>query len=435
MSGQYDEQRLEQALGRAADSADLVPSSLREVQARARGIQRRRTAVVLSGAAAAVVVAAGAVAVLPTGSGDRVRPAPAPTSQTPTPSPTASGSPSPTPTPTTPTPNPEPTGSAGGPVVYPVSMTPDAEGTTGGELPFPYQLDDGLVDPATAAVTPVPHLLRHLTHDSDTGTWGGAYSDGSGYYTWEWYDASGTLLSKVDTVTSPAVTPDGRTVALPHPTAQGWVVDVTGPDGDWTTAPVPPSEGFYLAGFLPDGSLLAQPESGPTILSREGNRAFPGGFARVQATSPVTGLVVVETRKTSDPQRVCWGLARTDGTVVRQTCDVAPVGFNGDGTLLYGWDAGMDNPSELGEISIIDAATLEPVATFRAPHGGMFAGDEAVWAGDTLVVPVQGRLAGKVQWTLALLSRDGVTLPRSLYRDPPTDTYGSPFGLPLGPLG
>jgi len=429
---------IREALQRRADRAGLVPSSLGEVQRRARGIRRRRTGWTVGAAAAAIVVVAGLGVALGPRLDDRGAPAPATTG--PTPSAPGSASPSPT-APTSPSPPPpstaiDPSASATGPTLetFTVDLNDVREGT-GPSLRIPNWYRGTLTDAHGQHAVPVTDRPEWPVLDQRTGAWHAMVTEpATGEIRWNAYRSNGTVAGDEQAVSpSVAVTPDGSTYAvLLKDGGLGTRLVVAGAQ-QWHTAIGGGQSGYEVAGILPDGNVvIGDSESRTTVVHPDGTQDHLPGTTPA-AVNPVTGDIAVRTKQ-GDALDSCWGLESETGKAGAETCDYVPVGFNASGTLLFAYDTGLDNvPDGTFRIHLLDARTLRPVASFTTAKGQSMDVLDAAWMGDSLVVPVRGKVGGAESWEIGLLSRNGVTLIPTT-RAPARGDQPPPYSFGAGPL-
>ncbi|MEP9382801.1 hypothetical protein [Nocardioides sp. KR10-350] len=432
-----EDQELRDALERRAEGAGLTPSSLAEVQRRARRIRRRRTALVATGAAAAIAVIAGVgVAVSPGLDHDG---APQPSTNTPAPlrtlAPSASASASPTAPPPSTATDPSASSSAPSLETFTVDLDDVTEGM-GPELRIPYWFDGRLVDGNGGHAVPVQD--RPQSPVLVNGTWHGmTTSPNDGTVRWNTYAADGSVADYQQAGSaSVAVTPDGGTYAVVLDDGGiGKRLRVGGTGGSSWEVALGAGDGWEVAGILPDGNVVVGDPQGRAVVVHKGGKqdVLPG--TTPQAVSPATGDIVVRTRDLADQQRSCWALVDESGKRTSgETCDYVPLGFSADGSELYAMDSGADNVSEgVSRIHLLDPRTLHPVASFSAAKGTALYVEDAAWMGDQLVVPVRGPAGGTLSWGLAFVSKSGVTIQHQATR-PARGSHEPPYSFGAGPL-
>lgn len=442
MSRESDD-RIREGLERRADRAGLVPSSLGEVQRRARGIRRRRTAWTAGAAAAAIVVVAGVAVALGPGLDHEGAPAPATTSPRPlvtTAPPSAAPSPS-TPTgPSTAVDPSTPTSTSAAPASYVVDTRKVVEGT-GPSLLIPNWLQGTLADGHGGHAVPVKERPLSPVLDARTGQWHAMVVDSTGEIRWNTYGTDGSVAHFDEAASaSVAVTPDGRTYAvLLKDGGLGVRLQVAGAQR-WETAIGGGS--YEVRGFLPDGGVvITDAQDRPVVIHRDGTRSTVPGTVPLSpagaypvTVNPVTGRIAAPATQQGG-HAPCWGLVDESGDHGPQTCDQLPMGFSADGSLAYAVDAGTDNAGGgVRRIRVLDGRTLALVATFTAAKGQTIDVLDAAWMGDQLAVPVRGPVDGTDSWEIALLSPDnGVTMIHASAR-PARGEGTPPYSFGAGPL-
>lgn len=434
------ESRIREGLERRAERAGLVPSSLGEVQRRARGIRRRRTSWAVGGSAAAVVVLAGVGVALGPGLDHDGAPGPATTVPTPLHVTPSASAPSPTSQSSATSPSAPPPSSAvdpstpasTGPRSYVVDTRKVVEGN-GPSLLIPTWMKGTLADGRGDHAVAIEEQPRWPVLDARTGRWHAMVTDPStGEIRWNTYAADGSVASYEEAASdSVAVTPDGSTYAVVLKDAGiGVRLRVAGAQ-QWEAA-LGSGDGWAVAGILPDGKVVVSDAQGRTVLvSRDGTqRTVPGSTP--QAVDPVTGQIAVRT-KDGGPAS-CWGLVGEGGSRGPETCDDVPFRFSADGSEVAAFDAAADNVGEgVATVRLLDGRSLTPLATFTAAKGQWIDVQDAAWMGDRLVVPVRGPVDGTDSWEIALLSTDGATLIHAS-ASPARGSTAPPYSFGAGPL-
>jgi hypothetical protein len=405
-----NENDLNRAMRHQVEHLHGAPLTLGDVQSRAKRIQRRRR-IAASVAAAAAVAVITPIGVLLANNG--------PESSGPIHQPTAT-------TPTT---------STGVPATYTIDVTPPAEGTTLAELGIPYW-SKGQLNSVTGEAVPIADRVYDAVR-APNGQWGAMTFDGQGAYSWTSFDPSGAVLAPPAAATSGqvAVTPDGSHYAYlaksapDGPGAASWQLTLGGTDGrTWDlggAAPNAPGNG--AVGILSDGSVVYEFEAGKPMLARPDGKtvAIPGVYLKTVAASYATGRIAVETSYNNDGTS-CWATVDSSGTVDAEQCDHALGDFSADGKYVIGYPSDSDGLGPTS-VSILDAATLQAVATFTMPRDGFLASNWA-WTGHTIVA--NAFFGGT--WNVELLGTDGVLQLRSVGTQ--GDETEPPFEFGAGPL-
>ena len=146
-------------------------------------------------------------------------------------------------------------------------------------------------------------------------------------------------------------------------------------------------------GFLSDGQVVFTTTDARTFESEFGVATTSGevtpfrGFNVLESTSEVTGLVAGQTKFLGDGS--CSGVTGpVDGTkLLWETCDYQLGAFSPDGRYIVGLAAYSDGPGS-PSLSILDAATGDPVVDYRGPKNGRtYIGvDQVVWEDDDTVL-------------------------------------------------
>lgn len=426
-------EELRDALERRAETAGLTPSSVAEVQRRARGIGRRRTAAAVTGAATAVALIAGLGVALAPGFDDHGAPAPAtraphPVTSTPTPSTPSSTAPSAS-TPARPSSSshsaPLPTSAKR----FRVPLDPNAGQTYGGAITIPNWINGMLVAGDGSRQRRVDRKVYNAVADTVGGDWFGITTL-RGRLTWTAIDGAGASIdlgeARSDLV---AVTPDGQAWAVILKAKGQWVLREYHPRRrDWPLgSDVQPGSG--PVGFLPDGRIVLATGRGQVkIAATDGSiSALPGDYVATTSASAATGAIVVQTSSvTADHPTACWAVVNADGRRSASTCDWKLHSFSADGRLI--WATRDDAGSTTGEVALLDATTLQPQAVFVPPSGGHFEMTYAAWDGSSLLTPVYADGSYRLAW----LSEAGVKLTRSLVT--PGAAGDPPYLFGAGPL-
>ncbi len=408
---EYD---VDRALRHQVEHLNDAPLTLDDIRGRATGIRRRRRIAAGVSAAAVVAIVAPLGFVLADRAPESLPPAdrPSPTLLTPSPSPTTGETPS---APTT-------------PVVYDIDTTPPAEGTTGAEIGLPYWFDGQVSLPAGETLTSKDRVYD-VVRDPDTGHLLG-FTFAQGEYQLEEFGPDGTVLSSAPATSNRiAVAPDGATYAYVTQVGGTWqLVEKGAHSGTWDLGATTPEQGTGATGLLSDGSVVFETRVGrPMLASPDGStRRIPGTFLTVVGSSAVTDRIAAQTSYNNDGTS-CWAVIDTAGKSVAETCDHALGEFSPDGRYVYGFPSDSDGLGPTS-VSILDATTLEPVATFAMPNGGFLATPLA-WRGDTLVANAWHDST----WYVEFLGVDGVLQLRSSFPGP-NNFDPPPFEFGAGPL-
>jgi len=405
------------ALRQQADQIQEGPLTMADITGKARSIQRRRMLATVAGAAAVVAVIAPVGILALTGNDNNAGPV-APSS---TGTPTAPTSPS--------TPATAPT--------YAVDLTPTEEGTTGGEVGIP-QWFDGQIMAADGTATNVGREVHGFVQDAN-GNWAGMTQSPSGDWQWTSFQSDGSDLDSEDATSDQvAVTPDGQSFAWisffepDSPDPGQWQLTLSGPHAKVWPLDITADSGAAVVGILDDGSVVFDLGAGGVKIARQDGSItdLRKGLLAGSSVSTATGAIAVQTRYNDDGTS-CWAVIDVSGDAKAETCDYALGQFNADGSLVVGMDSQTDGlgPTRL---YLLDADTLEPLATFEAPgfgtaKQGYFWGATA-WTGDTILADVYA----DGQWGLAWLSADGILMQRSANK--PGDDMSPPFLFGAGPL-
>lgn len=402
-----DDQDITRALRQQADQIQGGPLTMADIKGKARSIQRRRTIATVAGAAAVVAVLA-PVGILAMNNGDNPTP------------PIATG-------PTTTAPS-TPSGPA---PTYTVDLTPPAEGTTGGALGVPVWQQGDLID-AHGTSTTVGMPVRHFVQDAN-GQWAGMTVE-EGRWSWTSFDTSGAVLaserSDNDRV---AVTPDGQSFAwiskyAPDEAApKKWQLTLAGPHARTWDLGLQDSSGAFVVGILPDFSVVyAAGDEKVMIAHQDGELTRLPGAISARSVSTATGLIAAQTSYNDDGTS-CWAIMDASGDTKAETCDYTLDLFSADGSRVAGQDSGADGLA--GSLHQLDASTLEPLATFKAPEGAGFWTDMA-WSGDTVLALIYDYRGA--EWNITYLSTDGILLQRSAGK--PGNEFDPPYLFGAGPL-
>jgi len=150
-----------------------------------------------------------------------------------------------------------------------------------------------------------------------------------------------------------------------------WSMVVANPDQETQRTPVEPQT--RPVGLLPDGSValaLMNYETGESVYSvaaPDGTLStFGEGLLRLEASSEVTGAVSALASYDDPVGTACFTvLDPVRNSTVFETCNVRPIAFSPDGSLVAGYSAysdGLGSP----ELVILDAATGEPVVRWSS---------------------------------------------------------------------
>ena len=404
------------ALHQQADPIQEGPLTMADIRGKARSIQRRRTLATVAGAAAVVAVIA-PVGILALQNGDDGK------------APGFGNSSTPTST-VTPTDNPTTTPPAGA-QTYTVDMSPDVDGTTGGETGIPMWMAGSISD-AHGTATDVGQEVYGFVQDAN-GNWAGmTFSQGE--YRWTSFQSDGTVLtSEPASSDRVAVTPDGKSFAWiseyapDGAAANQWQLTLAGPRAKVWPLDVTPESGAGVVGILDDGSVVFEMGTQQVMIAHQNGQIsqLSKGLLKGTSVSTATGMIAVQTSSNNDGTS-CWAVVDASGAKQADTCDYALGQFNADGSLIVGMDSQSDGlgPSR---IYLLDAGTLEPVATFTAPKNGFF-WSETAWSGHTILADVYA----DGEWGLAWLSADGIKMQRSANK--PGDDMTPPYLFGAGPL-
>jgi len=405
---------IHRALQQQANQIQEGPLTMADIKGKARSIQRRRTLATVAGAAAVVAVIA-PIGVFALNQGDNNAAPVNPGTST---------------APVTPTDNPTTTPPASA-STYTVDMTPDVDGTYNGAPMIPMWMEGGISD-AHGTTTNVGQEVYGFVQDAN-GNWAGmTFSQGE--YRWTSFQSDGTILtSEPASSDRVAVTPDGQSFAWiseyapDSPDPKQWQLTLAGPQAKVWPLDVAPESGAGVVGILDDGSVVF--ETGPQhvmVAHQDGQISKLGkGLLKGASVSTATGMIAVQTSYNDDGTS-CWAIVDASGAKQADTCDYALGQFSADGTLIVGRDSQSDGlgPSR---IYLLDATTLKPLATFKAPTNGFFWSATA-WSGDSILADVYA----DGEWGLAWLSPDGIKMQRSANK--PGDDMTPPYLFGAGPL-
>lgn len=192
--------------------------------------------------------------------------------------------------------------------------------------------------------------------------------------------------------------PDRSLVAwtFPEPGAQTLTLhSTTDPEGD-TVWQFPATPVVDPVDFVGDDSLLFQTTAPDGthdnigIANADGTTTMlDGGYTTALAADPTTGHVAVVTRVRAD-NSTCSAVvdpAQDGGAAIWETCDYLLGGFSPDGRYVLATDS---QQSGLGQTSltVLDAATGDPVASFRQVRRGQLALVGVAWESADSVVAV-----------------------------------------------
>jgi len=398
------------ALRQQADQIQEGPLTMADITGKARSIQRRRLLASVAGAAAVVAVIA-PVGILALTDNDTNGTLP-PVTNSGTPTQHTSQTPS----------NP----------TYTVDLTPTEEGTTGGEVGIP-QWFDGQIMAADGTETNVGREVHGFVQDAN-GNWAGMTQSPNGDWLWTSFQDDGTVLdTELASSDEVAVTPDGQSFAWisrfePDEAApKQWQLTLAGPHARVWPLEVTTASGAAVTGILDDGSVVFELASGGVRIARQnGSIANLGkGLLSAPSVAAASGAIAAQTSYNDDGTS-CWAIVDAAGDAKAETCVYALGQFNADGSLIVGMDSQTDGlgPTRL---YLLDAQTLEPLATFDPPANGYF-WDATAWTGDTILADVYA----DGEWGLAWLSQEGILMQRSANR--PGDDMSPPFLFGAGPL-
>ena len=405
------------ALRQQADQIQEGPLTMADITGKARSIQRRRLLASVAGAAAVVAVIA-PVGILALTDSDNGTAPPASTG---------------TPTPSTPTDTAVP-----GPPTYTVDLTPsDVDGTTGGEPGIPMWMDGGIAA-ADGTTTNVGQVVHGFVQDAN-GNWAGMTQSPTGDWQWTSFQDDGTVLTtEPATSDQVAVTPDGQSFAWisefapDSPDPKQWQLTLSGPHAKVWPLDITADSGAAVVGILDDGSVVFDLGSGGVKIARQNGSItdLGKGLLAGSSVSTATGAIAVQTSYNDDGTS-CWAIVDASGASKVETCDYALGQFSTDGSLIVGMDSQSDGLGP-ARLYLLDADTLEPLATFEAPgfgtaKQGYFWGATA-WTGGTILADVYA----DGEWGLAWLSPDGVKMQRSANK--PGDGTEPPYLFGAGPL-
>ena len=335
------EDQVHDALHRTAEPLQRAPFTVTDVRARARRIQRRRTAV--AGAAVAAVLAIA----IPVGAG---MVGPGPRSDVP---------------PATQPPAPRITGTVR---IDPLSASVGAATT----VPLINVDEPSLtVDGETVDL---PRRYDQLTPYVE-GWIGIAFTDDGGGRAVQVLDPDFRVLDEAAPASGMVVSADGSRIAWASYDGSRWVVVDRDRDGSreerqTPLAPGPQDARVRPVGFLPGDALLVartdpsgQLESAIVVGPDGTTSPLPDTLA-LGSASDVTGLVSMKTSVTADGS--CWEVrdAGAGGAVAWQTCDYSLLGFSPDGRHLLGFTDYL-TPEGSPTLAVLDAATGERVLDFE----------------------------------------------------------------------
>jgi hypothetical protein len=400
--------QITRALRQQADQIQEGPLTMADITGKARSIQRRRTLATIAGAAAVVAVIAPVGVIALNRGGHNAGPPVSSSSGTPT---TVPSSPAAAPT-------------------YTVDMTPDVDGTYNGGPMIPQWMDGTIAD-AHGNATAVGQV-RSFALAPDGSAWIGitAGSSGDNYVT-RFAIPDGKVLSKQPTGSlGIATTPDGASVAyLTHEGKDVSVGTLTLLGAHARTWQIQNPGYSTPVGILGNGDVVLENSEATqvTLAKQDGNvTTIPGKYFRATSTSTATGLVAVQTKSNADLTS-CWALVDVSGDEKAQTCDYALGQFSADGRYIVGMGSQQSGAGPT-RLHLLEAATLQPVATFDPPKDGYFWGATA-WTGDTILADVFSH----GEWGLAWLSADGIKMQRSANK-PGDGIEPPPYLFGAGPL-
>jgi len=404
--------QITRALRQQADQIQEGPLSMADITGKARSIQRRRMLASVAGAAAVVAVIAPVGILALTGNDNNAGPV----------------APSSTGTPTTPT---SPSTPATAPT-YTVDLDPTEDGTTSGEPGIPMWMD-GEIIAADGTATNVGREVHGFVLDPN-GNWAGMTQNPTGDWQWTSFQDDGSVLdTEPATSDQVAVTPDGQSFAWisqfepDEATPKQWQLTLAGPQAKVWPLDISADSGAAVVGILDDGSVVFDLGTGGVKIARQNGTVtnLGKGLLGASSVSTATGAIAVQTSYNDDGTS-CWAIVDIAGDANAETCDYALGQFSPDGSLIVGRDSDSDGigPSRL---YLLDAASLEPLATFDPPANGYF-WERTAWSGDTILADVYA----DGEWGLAWLSADGILMQRSANK-PGGDT-DPPYHFGAGPL-
>lgn len=306
----------------------------------------------------------------------------------------------------------------------PVRLT--TEGLPRGEAPGIDYFDVDELVTLDGRRLPLPAVLQSVVPYADGYLGLGYAGEGSQVFH---LDQDLRVLGRNDSGQSLTVSPDGRQLSWVQVEADGSQMLVNAPaDGldpvSWFFPERPP---VTPVGFVDEDTVLYQTEEEQPrvgLATVGGETRELEGFVKVVAANPVTGLVAGQTSYSNDGS--CWQVvdpARGD-TALWDTCEYSLMSFSPDGRHILASDpyqSGLGSSS----LTVLDALSGEPVATYRPERGTHLVLTDFAWEGDRTVLMVVLDESGGT-WSVLRAGVDGML--ETSVEPAPTDQYADmPF--------
>jgi hypothetical protein len=311
----------------------------------------------------------------------------------------------------------------------PVTLT-----TTGlpiGDAPKVAYFDVGELVTADGRRLPLPATLQRVVPYAD-GYLGTGYA-GEGAQVFH-LDEELNVLSRIDSGEALAVTPDGTHLSWVQLEDDGsqMLVDAPATGHDPLAWSFPERPVITPVGFVDEDTVVygtdgVRPSAGLATVGGQTRKLE--GFLKVTAASPATGLVAGQTSYTMEggaDDGSCWKVvapAQNDATVW-DTCDYSLISFSPDGRLLLASDPYQSGLGS-GSLTILDAQSGKPLATFRQQPGSQVALTTFAWEDSDTVLAV-ALDEGEGTWSVLRAGLDGAL--ETAVEPVPTSRYGDmPF--------
>jgi hypothetical protein len=380
------QERLTRTLREHASGApDGSPIGLDDVRRSARGIRRRRR-MTTGLVAAAVVAVAVPVGIGVTGTTGTNRPV-APASDAPSTDASPSVPPSSAPSPKTPR--------------TPVETALTIKGAGPGDAPaIPYLQGRTVVTPE-AGQQDLP-----AAYDTVAAYRGGWLAierrEGTPYVVQ--VDASGALVKEVPGGGTIAVSADGTELSWTE--GRTLFLDETNGHSETPTSIRLPVGLASSVGFLSPGTVVFLGEGATSKfgVTNFAERPVTTPVLGLRAVNESRGLIGVQTSFDSDNGTSCWKVATNrPGDTEPETCDWTIESFSVDGRHFVGYPSGTDGIGS-STVALLDAETLDVVATFDRPGNGEIFVNDVAWEDDAHVLAT---LYDDDAWHIVRLGLDG----------------------------